>query len=145
VTSYDAAYNPDLTELCLDLDLIMNRFVRPLCRVATLHSRSLPPRFYFQRAVATSVSGRPASQTVEHAALNVKEEVGNSAADLAKKIAGGYLTSDAVAPAGKTQTFVSFKAIASTIRTDLPAIVAWDNGISCLSRPKTVLVFRPRW
>jgi hypothetical protein len=63
---------------------------------------------YKFRAVATSVSGRPASQTIEHAAINVKEEVGNSAADLAKRIAGGYLTSDMVAPAGRNETFVRF-------------------------------------
>lgn len=43
------------------------------------------------RYVASSVSGRPGSQTFPHAALNVKEEAGNSAADLAKAIAGGTL------------------------------------------------------
>ena len=41
-----------------------------------------------RRAVASSVSGRPASQTLKHAATNIKEESGNSAADLAKMIAG---------------------------------------------------------
>jgi hypothetical protein len=58
------------------------------------------------REVATSVSGKPASQTLEHAALNVKEEVGNSAADLAKSIAGGYLTQPSPAPAGRSESFV---------------------------------------
>jgi hypothetical protein len=42
------------------------------------------------------VSGRPASQTISQAALNVREEVGNSTTDWAKVIAGGNFTSDAV-------------------------------------------------
>lgn len=51
------------------------------------------------------VSGRPASQTISQATINVREEVGNSATDWAKVIAGGNLTEDAV----KTdrRTFVS--------------------------------------
>lgn len=77
-------------------------FRGPLRRVTLLNFSSN----YKFRPVATSVSGRPASQTLEHAAINVKEEVGNSAADLAKRIAGGYLTSDVVAPAGRTESFV---------------------------------------
>ncbi|EPQ57896.1 hypothetical protein GLOTRDRAFT_109938 [Gloeophyllum trabeum ATCC 11539] len=54
------------------------------------------------RGVASSVSGRPGSQSVQHAAQNVKEELGNSAADLAKSIAGGNLTVDNVAPTQQT-------------------------------------------
>lgn len=49
------------------------------------------------RFVASSVSGRPGSQTLEHAATNVKEELGNSAQDLAKMIAGANVTTDSVA------------------------------------------------
>ena len=58
------------------------------------------------RPVASSVSGRPASQTLEHAATNVKEELGNSASDLAKVIAGANVTQDAIAPSGEA-SFVS--------------------------------------
>jgi hypothetical protein len=61
--------------------------------------------FQQHRPVASHVSGRPASQTISQAALNVREEVGNSTTDWAKVIAGGNFTSDAV----KTdrETFVS--------------------------------------
>ncbi|TFK54633.1 hypothetical protein OE88DRAFT_1653042 [Heliocybe sulcata] len=54
------------------------------------------------RGVASSVSGRPGSQSVGHAAQNVKEELGNSAADLARSIAGGNLPVDTVAPTQQT-------------------------------------------
>lgn len=57
------------------------------------------------RTAASQVSGRPGSQTIGHAATNIKEEVGNSTADLAKTIAGGNYFSDAVEPT--QQTFVS--------------------------------------
>lgn len=99
------------------------RSFRPAFRTTVL-SRSLPhthlaPLAYIQpsqilrianafqqhRAVASHVSGRPASQTISQAALNVREEVGNSTTDWAKVIAGGNYTSDTV----KTdrETFVS--------------------------------------
>lgn len=61
------------------------------------------------RTAASSVSGRPASQTIEHAATNIKEEMGNSAADLAKMIAGANMNQDAVKPT--EQTFVRQLAI----------------------------------
>lgn len=41
------------------------------------------------RFAANSVSGKPGSQTIEHARQNVKEEVGNSLTDSARSIAGG--------------------------------------------------------
>ena len=47
---------------------------------------------------------RPGSQTLEHAATNVKEELGNSAADLAKVISGANVTTDSVSD---TESFVS--------------------------------------
>lgn len=56
------------------------------------------------RTVASSVSMRPASQSLEHAATNVKEELGNSAADLAKVISGANVTTDSVSD---TESFVS--------------------------------------
>jgi hypothetical protein len=101
------------------------RNLRPVLRTTVL-SRSLPhthlaPLAYIRsqpsqilrianafqqhRAVASHVSGRPASQTISQAALNVREEVGNSTTDWAKVIAGGNYGSDTV----KTdrETFVS--------------------------------------
>ena len=56
------------------------------------------------RGAASSVSGRPGSQTLGHAAENIREEVGQSAADLAKSIAGGNVFVDNVEPT--QQTFV---------------------------------------
>jgi hypothetical protein len=50
------------------------------------------------RFAASSVSGRPGSQTIEHARQNVKEEVGNSLTDWARSIAGGVFTVDSVKP-----------------------------------------------
>jgi hypothetical protein len=69
------------------------------------HIFRIADAFQQHRAVASQVSGRPASQTISQAALNVREEVGNSTTDWAKVIAGGNSTSDAV----KTdrETFVS--------------------------------------
>lgn len=61
-----------------------------------------------RRGAANSVTNQPGSRTLEHAATNIKEEVGNSAADLAKIIAGANVTSDAVKPTDKT--FVSFSS-----------------------------------
>ncbi|KAI0748649.1 hypothetical protein C8Q80DRAFT_1172960 [Daedaleopsis nitida] len=54
------------------------------------------------RGAASSVSGRPGSQTVGHAAQNIREEVGQSAADLAKSIAGGNVFVDNVEPTQQT-------------------------------------------
>jgi hypothetical protein len=98
------------------------RNLRPVLRTTVL-SRSLPhthlaPLAYIRsqpsqilnafqqhRAVASHVSGRPASQTISQAALNVREEVGNSTTDWAKVIAGGNYTSDTVKK--DRETFVS--------------------------------------
>ncbi|KAG6868680.1 hypothetical protein C0993_011910 [Termitomyces sp. T159_Od127] len=52
--------------------------------------------------IVGSVSNRPGSQTLEHAATNIKEEVGNSAADLAKVIAGANVKDDPLVPEGST-------------------------------------------
>lgn len=46
------------------------------------------PRSLIVRTVASTVSNKPASQTFDHAALNIVEEAGNSASDIAKTIAG---------------------------------------------------------
>lgn len=69
------------------------------------HILRIANAFQQHRAVASHVSGRPASQTIAQAALNVREEVGNSTTDWAKAIAGGNSTADAVKV--DRQTFVS--------------------------------------
>lgn len=61
-----------------------------------------------KRMVASSVTNRPASQTFEHAATNVKEELGGTASDVAKIIAGANVTTDAVSDRS-TESFVSTK------------------------------------
>ena len=89
--------------------------VFPTLRAATpttsLCLRYPKPTQIVVRTVASSVSGRPGSQTIGHAATNIKEEVGNSAADLAKTIAGGNYYADAVEPT--EQTFVSDHSLQS--------------------------------
>ncbi|KAL4069129.1 hypothetical protein J3A83DRAFT_4248814 [Scleroderma citrinum] len=72
------------------------------------------------RFAASSVSGRPGSQSIEHATQNVKEEVGNSLTDWARSIAGGVFTVDTVKP--KADSFVGItSAIATKVPT--PALV----------------------
>lgn len=66
--------------------------------------------------VASSVSNRPGSQTLEHAATNIKEELGNSATDLAKGIAGANLTVDSVSDSSGD----SFIGITSKIAHQVP-------------------------
>jgi hypothetical protein len=97
----------------------MNTFFRPLLRskltpaIRRPQSIILRPRLVFTilhaRYVASSVSGRPGSQTLEHAATNVKEELGNSASDLAKVIAGANVTEDTIADSSQA-SFVSNEA-----------------------------------
>ena len=91
----------------------MNRpLIRPFARSAFQHApRFLPRRPPFllpsliqARTVASTVSNKPASQTLEHAAKNIKEEVGNSATDLAKVIAGANVKNVNIA---SRESFVS--------------------------------------
>lgn len=70
-------------------------FCRSLPRPAALH-RPVNSTILHARAVASFVTNKPASQSLEHAATNIKEEVGNSAADFAKAIAGTNVTKDSV-------------------------------------------------
>jgi len=77
------------------------RHVQPI----RLHSK-LNPAPLARRSVASLVSGRPGSQTLDHAATNVKEELGNSAADLAKVIAGANVGQDAISNSSE-DSFVS--------------------------------------
>ncbi|KAL6301612.1 hypothetical protein BKA93DRAFT_751827 [Sparassis latifolia] len=70
----------------------------------------------FARGVASAVSGRPGSQSLGQAALNVREELGNSTSDLAKVIAGANVYADSVIPTQKT--FVGITgAVAQTVPT----------------------------
>jgi hypothetical protein len=69
-----------------------------------------PQRSIIARTVASTVSNRPASQTFDHAALNIKEEAGNSASDIAKTIAGG------TSPVSDT----SFLGITSSLASTVP-------------------------
>ncbi|KAJ3858438.1 hypothetical protein EV359DRAFT_52216 [Lentinula novae-zelandiae] len=64
----------------------------------------------FVRSVASTVSNKPGSQTFDHAALNIREEAGNTAADVAKSIAGGNM------PASDH----SFVAITSSMASSVP-------------------------
>ena len=95
----------------------MNTFFRPILRSIAVRKTPLAIRptacqnrlsvtatLLQARTVASSVSMRPGSQTLEHAATNVKEELGNSAADLAKVISGANVTTDSVSD---TESFVS--------------------------------------
>ncbi|KAI0053965.1 hypothetical protein FA95DRAFT_1600478 [Auriscalpium vulgare] len=66
------------------------------------------------RGVASSVSGRPGSQTVGQAALNVREELGNSSTDWAKSIAAGNMPIDAIPD--KRETFLGItSAVAHSV------------------------------
>lgn len=65
-----------------------------------------------KRMVASSVSNKPASQSFEHAATNLKEELGGTASDVAKIIAGANVTQDAVTSDAGVQSFVSYGSLA---------------------------------
>ncbi|KAJ3844538.1 hypothetical protein F5878DRAFT_95381 [Lentinula raphanica] len=65
------------------------------------------PRSILVRTVASTVSNRPASQTFDHAALNIREEAGNSAADIAKTIAGGNISASDQSFVGITSSLAS--------------------------------------
>jgi len=69
-----------------------------------------------RRPVATSVGSRPASQNLKHAALNIREEVGNSAADAARSIAGGNMATDYVPPDKQS----SFLGVTGTVASAVP-------------------------
>ncbi|KAH9930258.1 uncharacterized protein B0H18DRAFT_994021 [Fomitopsis serialis] len=67
---------------------------------------SLLQRQLIVRGVASSVSNKPGSQTVRQAAVNIKEELGNSGADFAKSVAGANWFHDAVVANPKRDTFL---------------------------------------
>lgn len=83
-------------------------------------------RYPLARSVASSVSGRPGSQTLEHAATNVKEELGNSASDLAKVIAGANVTQDAIVNSSE-DSFVGMKLHRTPYRERFFVFLAWNH------------------
>ncbi|KAF9789811.1 hypothetical protein BJ322DRAFT_558728 [Thelephora terrestris] len=96
------------TARALQLQAKPQRFGSPLAAVSI---------FQHRRSVASSVGSRPASQNLKHAALNIREEVGNSAADAARSIAGGNLATDYLPP-GKNSSFIGVtKTIAGAVPT----------------------------
>lgn len=114
---------------------------RPLAQPVVLRSTLL-----HARTVASSVSGKPGSQTFEHAALNIKEEIGNSATDLAKVIAAANVTQDAVSPTGAS--FVRSRVLVSSSILFLMVMdicVAWNHVFCSIISPQTSLSVWPRW
>ncbi|KIJ16964.1 hypothetical protein PAXINDRAFT_162554 [Paxillus involutus ATCC 200175] len=134
----------------------MNSFLRPLSRSAPLRNAPLRPPSRFQNAprstarlvainlpqvyvrfAASSVSGRPGSQTLDHAKLNVKEEVGNSLTDWARSIAGGVFTVDSVKPVKD-----SFYGITSAVATTVPTpylVMGLAGGIPYIASSATTV------
>ncbi|KAF8844446.1 hypothetical protein BDN67DRAFT_894569 [Paxillus ammoniavirescens] len=136
----------------------MNSFLRPLSRSAPLRNAPLalrpPSRFQnaprsiarlagtnlpqvYVRFAASSVSGRPGSQTLDHAKLNVKEEVGNSLTDWARSIAGGVFTVDSVKPVKD-----SFYGITSAVATTVPTpylVMGLAGGIPYIASSATTV------
>ncbi|GLB34671.1 putative protein of unknown function (DUF3429) [Lyophyllum shimeji] len=106
----------------------MNTLFRPFVRTAAFRNTPLAFRrttsrpvllsatLLHRRTAASIVSNRPASQSLQHAATNIKEEVGNSAADLAKVIAGANVTRGRVAPDGSD----SFLGITTVVAHEVP-------------------------
>ncbi|TFK36366.1 hypothetical protein BDQ12DRAFT_633986 [Crucibulum laeve] len=93
---------------------------QPIARPTVLNRAILNTTALHARTVASNVSMKPGSQTLEHAATNVKEELGNSATDLAKVIAGANVTStqDAggvVTPSGVASFFGITKSVAKGV------------------------------
>ncbi|KAF8623333.1 hypothetical protein AX15_006410 [Amanita polypyramis BW_CC] len=90
------------------------------------------------RSVASSVSGKPGSQTLEHAAKNIKEEMGNSAADLAKIIAASNVTRD---PLGSKDA-ESFLGITRQVWNEVPKpmmVLGLMGGIPYLAASATTV------
>lgn len=83
----------------------MNSFVRPLrttfnrSPLAARHRlavRPVSPLLHHARTAASYPGLKPGSQDLAHAKQNIKEEASNSAADLAKAIAGANIQGDGV-------------------------------------------------
>ncbi|KAH8813628.1 hypothetical protein DL96DRAFT_1505544 [Flagelloscypha sp. PMI_526] len=81
-------------------------------------------RFLIARSVASSVSSKPASQSFDQAALNVKEELGNSAGDLAKLIAAANPRGSDI-PGNGSPAAADFLGITRSIASQVPKPVMW--------------------
>ncbi|KAK0441103.1 hypothetical protein EV421DRAFT_1814113 [Armillaria borealis] len=95
--------------------LIRRTAVPRLARHALSRPLVSPLLFLKSRTVASSVSNRPASQTFEHTATNIKEEAGNAASDVAKIIAGSNVTRQDVVTPNNSTFFGITGAIASSV------------------------------
>ncbi|KAG1792206.1 uncharacterized protein HD556DRAFT_1432711 [Suillus plorans] len=89
------------------------------------------------RFAASSVAGRPGSQTIEHAKQNVKEEVGNSMTDWARSIAGGVFTVDSVKPS-KDSFFGITTAVAHSVPTPY-LVMGLTGGIPYIASSATTV------
>lgn len=98
---------------------------RPLSTSVQLPRASLPRSAFvastlrgqvLARGVASAVSGKPGSQSLGQAALNIKEEVGNSASDFAKTIAGANVYADSVVSPQRTFLGIT-NAVAQSVPT----------------------------
>lgn len=70
------------------------------------------------------MSMRPGSQSLEHAATNVREELGNSATDLAKVIAGANVAGDSVVDSS-AESFVRFQVL--SIANERSRNLTWEK------------------
>ena len=130
----NALYRPILrTAAIRNVPLLYRRPppITPIARRTTF--LGLKPAAVHARFVASSVSNRPASQTLEHAATNVKEELGHSATDLAKVIAGANVTTDAVKDSSD-QSFVGV-ALATSLISLIPVFLTagWNHHEDCFT------------
>ncbi|KAF9053000.1 hypothetical protein BJ165DRAFT_1444781, partial [Panaeolus papilionaceus] len=134
--------------------ITMNTLFRPILRTAALRSAPLayrkpPPiarpaclgvmsMLNQKRFVASTVSFRPGSQSIEHAATNVKEELGNSAQDLAKVIAGANVAGDAISDSSAD----SFIGITSKVAHQVPQpvfVLGLAGGLPYIGASATTL------
>ncbi|OBZ69322.1 hypothetical protein A0H81_10949 [Grifola frondosa] len=96
------------------------RLPRPILANTRILVPATPSLFHKQlivRGAASSVSGRPGSQTLPDAAENIREELGNSSVDLAKAIAAGNVFSDNVEPTQQT-----FLGITNSVAHAVPSL-----------------------
>jgi len=90
----------------------------------SIRPQKLSTLFLQKRLAASSVTNRPGSQTLEHATINVKEELGGTASDVAKIIAGANVTTDSVSDTRDTGSFVSAQGFNLLISENLHSLVS---------------------
>lgn len=99
----------------MSLPLLRRSMLSSTLRSARL---SAPSQLLLRRTVANTTSNRPGSQSLNQAALNVKEETGNLASDAAKTIAGANMA-DHSAGVGTKGSFVRGQRRALAIASDM--------------------------